>query len=239
MKTKNLISVTEARKNIFAITESVQKSDTHYTLTERGIPTAVIISAERFEKMLDGKKGFVLADGNRNSYHNNFPKFPGTLIIRDESRIVYLSAEDQEIKSREESLIKAQLYIELIETYKIPLNLIEIGRYVRIGKKQSRRYIEADVIINDSNGNVKMIFEVSCFGDYEKNADIIIEDLFDLADSLSWVKKPQFLVYFSRKCVNRQVKEKILVVDYTKFNTFAAWKKAGRPGSDKIPKFDK
>lgn len=239
MKTKNVLSVTKARKDIFTITEDVQRGSNYYTLTERGVPKAVILSVASFEKMLEGNKGqLILADRSRNGYEANFAKFPGTLIIRDESRVVYLSEKDRETKTKEESLVKAQLYIELIETCKYPLNMVELGRYVRIGKGQSRRYIEADAIVNDVSGNVKMILEVGFFGDYEKNLDIIVEDLFDLAEALSWVKKPQWLVYFSRKFVVGKVCEKILVVDYLKFNTFATWKKAGRPATNKIPKYE-
>lgn len=236
MKTKNTISVTQARKEIFTITQQVQRGGGHFTLTERGVPKAVLLSLESFEKLLEGNKGqLILADGNKAAYGSEIAKFPGTLIIRDESRVVYLSEKDRETKTKEESLVKAQLFIELIEVCKYPIDSIELGRYVRIGKGQSRRYIEADAIINDANGNVKMIFEVGFYGDYEKNLDIIVEDLFDLAEALSWVKKPQWLVYFSRKCSNGKVQEKILVVDYLQFNTFAAWKKAGRPGTAKIP----
>ncbi len=239
MKIKNVLSVTQARKEIFTITQEVQQSDNHYTLTERGVPKAVILSVANFEKMLaESKRQLILADGNKPHYGNGISKFPGTLIIRDESRVVYLSEKDRETKTREEALVKAQLYIELIEICKYPLNMIELGRYVRIGKGQSRRYIEADAIVNDASGNVKMILEVGFFGDYKENLDIIVEDLFDLADALSWVKKPQWLVYFSRKFNNGKVQEKILVVDYLQFNTFTAWKKAGRPGMDKLPKYD-
>ncbi|NTV41214.1 MAG: type II toxin-antitoxin system Phd/YefM family antitoxin [Candidatus Moranbacteria bacterium] len=236
MKTKNIISVTQARKEIFTITQQLQQGGNHYILTERGVPKAVLLSLESFEKLLENdKKQLILADGNRATYGNELAKFPGTLIIRDESRVVYLSEKDREVKTKEESLVKAQLFIKLIEVCKYPINLIELGRYVRIGKGQSRRYIEADAIINDENGNVKMIFEVGFYGDYEKNLDIIVEDLFDLAEALSWVRKPQWLVYFSRKYSNGKVQEKILAVNYLQFNTFTAWKKAGRPGTDKIP----
>ena len=239
MKTKNVLSVTQARKDIFNLTHEIQQGNKHYTLTERGVPKAVLLSFESFEKMLEGNKGqLILADGNKAAYGNEFAKFPGTLIIRDESRVVYLSENDREVKTKEESLVKAQLFIELIEVCKYPINSIELGRYVRIGKGQSRRYIEADAVVNDFNGNVKMILEVGFYGDYEKNLDIIVEDLFDLADALSWVKKPQWLVYFSRKCSNSKIQEKILVVDYLQFNTFTAWKKAGRPGTSKLPRYE-
>ena len=239
MKTKNTISVTQARKDIFNLTQEIQQGDKHYTLTERGVPKAVILSVASFEKMLEGNRGqLILADGNKSSYGHDFAKFPGTLIIRDESRVVYLSQHDREVKTKEESLVKAQLYIELIDVCKYPINMVELGRYVRIGKGQSRRYIEADSIVNDCNGNVKMIFEVGFYEDYEKNLDIIVEDLFDLADALSWVKKPQWLIYFSRKCVHGKTREKILVIDYLQFNNFSTWKKAGRPGTNKLPKYE-
>lgn len=49
MKPNNFFSVTEARKNFFRLTDEVQKSGNHYTLTENGRPKAVLMSAEQFE----------------------------------------------------------------------------------------------------------------------------------------------------------------------------------------------
>lgn len=49
MDTKTTLPISEARKNIFRIAEKVQKPATHYTLTEKGRPKAVVISAEEFE----------------------------------------------------------------------------------------------------------------------------------------------------------------------------------------------
>lgn len=43
------LSISEARKKIFKIAEKVQKPATRYTLTEKGKPKAVIMSAEEFE----------------------------------------------------------------------------------------------------------------------------------------------------------------------------------------------
>jgi prevent-host-death family protein len=53
MESKRTLSITEARKRIFEIIEEVQKPDIYYTLTEKGRPTAVILSAETFEDLLD------------------------------------------------------------------------------------------------------------------------------------------------------------------------------------------
>jgi len=49
MNSKTTISITEARKKIFDIAKQVQNPAVHYTLTERGRPKAVIMSAEEFE----------------------------------------------------------------------------------------------------------------------------------------------------------------------------------------------
>ena len=49
MDAKTTLSISEARKKIFKIAEQVQKPDTHYTLTEKGKPKAVMMSAEEFE----------------------------------------------------------------------------------------------------------------------------------------------------------------------------------------------
>jgi len=247
MRTKTTLSITSARKNIFNIAEEVQKGDTYYTLTERGCPKMVVLSAEKFETLLENKnknKNFCLADSSEKKYASQV--FAKTLIIRDESRVVYLSGDKQESKEQEEGLIKAQLYVELIEKYKYPLNLVELGRYVKVGPKEGKHYIEADVIVNSERGNVKMIFEVSNFSDFEEKTDKVVCDLFELANSLSWIKianslswikKPEYIVYFSRTCGKSENKEKIIAINYAKFNTFSAWKKAGRPAENKIPKF--
>lgn len=49
MDTKTTLSISEARKKIFKIAEDVQKPSRYYTLTEKGKPKAVLMSAEEFE----------------------------------------------------------------------------------------------------------------------------------------------------------------------------------------------
>lgn len=49
MDIKKIISLTEARKNIFKIIEDVEKKGAYYTLTERGRAKAVIMPADDFE----------------------------------------------------------------------------------------------------------------------------------------------------------------------------------------------
>ncbi len=49
MDSKKTIPISEARKEIFKIADRVQNPSTYYTLTEKGKPKAVILSAEEFE----------------------------------------------------------------------------------------------------------------------------------------------------------------------------------------------
>jgi len=49
MTVKNIIPISEARKRIFKIAEEAQKPDNYFTLTEKGRPKVVLMSAENFE----------------------------------------------------------------------------------------------------------------------------------------------------------------------------------------------
>ena len=49
MDIKTTLPISEAREKIFKIAEIVQKPETHYTLTEKGRPKVVVMSADEFE----------------------------------------------------------------------------------------------------------------------------------------------------------------------------------------------
>jgi antitoxin YefM len=62
MDTKKTISISEARRRIFEIADEVQKPDNYYTLTEKGIPKAVIMSAQGFDSIMETMD--ILSDPN-------------------------------------------------------------------------------------------------------------------------------------------------------------------------------
>ena len=49
MDTKTTLSISEARKKIFKIAKKVQRPATYYTLTEKGRPKVIVLSADEFE----------------------------------------------------------------------------------------------------------------------------------------------------------------------------------------------
>lgn len=53
MDSKTTISISEARKRIFEIAKKVQHPNIFFTLTEKGSPKAVIMSADEFESWLE------------------------------------------------------------------------------------------------------------------------------------------------------------------------------------------
>ncbi len=53
MNTKTTLPISKARKEIFKIAEEIQKPGVIYTLTEKGIPKAVMMSAEEFDSLLE------------------------------------------------------------------------------------------------------------------------------------------------------------------------------------------
>jgi len=53
MNTKTTVTTTQARKEIFKITDDVQKHGRYYTLTENGLPKAVLMSAGEYESLME------------------------------------------------------------------------------------------------------------------------------------------------------------------------------------------
>ena len=53
IKVKNIISITEARSNIFDIAEKIQKHGNHYIFTENGKAKMAVMSAEEYESLME------------------------------------------------------------------------------------------------------------------------------------------------------------------------------------------
>lgn len=78
MQTKNTMSITQGRKEIFSIAKDIREKNEYFTLTERGKPAIVLLAAEKFEKML--KKVF---RPNKNKNESDFLGSLGAGFVQD------------------------------------------------------------------------------------------------------------------------------------------------------------
>lgn len=53
IKMKNIISISEARSNIFDIAEKIQKHGNHYLFTENGKAKMAVMSAEEYDSLME------------------------------------------------------------------------------------------------------------------------------------------------------------------------------------------
>jgi prevent-host-death family protein len=53
IKMRNIIPITEARKDIFDIAEKAQKIGNHYMFTEGGKPKLAVMSADEYENLME------------------------------------------------------------------------------------------------------------------------------------------------------------------------------------------
>jgi len=53
IKMKNIMSITEARSNIFDIAKKAQKIGNHFVFTENGKPKLAVMSADEYENLME------------------------------------------------------------------------------------------------------------------------------------------------------------------------------------------
>lgn len=222
MNTETTLSITAARKKLFLIASEVEKENIYYTLTEYGKPKIVLLSSSKFEKLLE--------DGAPQGY--GIPSF-----VKDSGTQKYGA---QKASLKEKEIAKAQLYVDLVEKYDYPVDVIDTGIYVSVGGNGSRRFMEADMVVWDVHGNPRMIFAVAPFGDYERDFERTIKDLFEIGCAINGEKDHlHYLAYYSRSFANGRAQKKISVIDIKKYRTLADWEKSGRKMEKNIPKYSK
>lgn len=258
MQYKHTLSISDARKNFFAIADEVQSPDVHYTLTERGRPKAVIVSADRFESLMR-QTSFALSGGASSVRVVTEPGFavremPGRkygsklgsktldesiFILREAPKVLYVDRKLTDDMHQAKELAKAQLYIELIEQYRYPLYMVEVGRCVKVGGDTGRRYTEADIIVSGYPSTLLLLFSVSAPAVYDEQKQSSIKELFELAEALSRnTKLTTRLVYYTRVYEKSKVRHRVMTIAYDEHPSYKAWVKAGTPSTDTIPMYD-
>ncbi|MBU1137240.1 type II toxin-antitoxin system Phd/YefM family antitoxin [Patescibacteria group bacterium] len=111
METKTTLPISEARNKIFKIVDEVQKRGAYYTITEKGRPKAVLMSAEEFEswqetlavqKMFPGLKRDI-NQARRDVKSGAYKKYPTLeeilkkegFVLADKGKSKYVSTENK------------------------------------------------------------------------------------------------------------------------------------------------
>lgn len=222
MNITTTLSITEARKKLFLIANEVTRENIYYTLTEYGRPKIVIVSAKNFGELSEGGQSQV------SPYGYGIPFF-----VRDGGTQKY---GEQKTSLKEKEIVKAQAYVELVEKYGYSFDQIDIGIYVSVGGEGSRRFMEADMVVWDTHGNPCMVLAIAPFGDYERDFERTVKDLFEIGNAIDNGKNHlHHLLYYSRSFSDGRAQKKISAIDFSKNKTFDEWEKDGRPMEKNIP----
>ena len=112
---------------------------------------------------------------------------------------------------------------------------IELERQYDIGRPKVNKP-RIDIIVRDDKGNAFLYIELKSPQDYEKNKDEVIEkQLFSLASQEKGQgRKVKYLVLYTFELVEKEIKDKCILIDYEKFTSFDGWKEV-RDFADEFP----
>jgi len=134
-----------------------------------------------------------------------------------------------------EEIVRAYILAKLVNDLGYKPENIEIEKEYDIGRPKINKP-RIDVIVRDSKGDAFLYIELKSPQDYEKDKDEIIEkQLFNLASQ----EKGQginvkYLVLYSFEIVEKEIKDRCILIDYEKFASFATWKEK-RDYADELP----
>lgn len=155
------------------------------------------------------------------------------------SKIKYSNSikQNREIRkiSGDEEIVRAFLITKLVNELGYKAENIEIEKEYDIGRPKVNKP-RIDVIVRDDKGDAFLYIELKSPQDYEVDKDEVIEkQLFNLASQEKGQgKKVKYLVLYTYEITENQVRDKCVLIDYEKFNTFDAWKNI-RDFADELP----
>lgn len=135
----------------------------------------------------------------------------------------------------EEEIVRAYLLAKLVNELGYKPENIELEKNYDIGRPKVNKP-RIDIIVRDDKGNAFLYIELKSPEDYEKDKDEVIEkQLFNLASQEKGQgKHVKYLVLYTYEIVDKDIKDKCIIIDYDKFPSFDAWKEI-RDYADEIP----
>jgi type I restriction enzyme M protein len=137
-----------------------------------------------------------------------------------------------------EEKVRAGIFVDLIERYQYKKNLsvIEFEKHHKIGHPHKKTDAKIDILVK-KNGDPFMILELKSPEEYETYMEESIEtQLFNVAAVENKGKGTlKYLVYYTRYYEDGDLREKIVTIDYTKFQSYEDWVDQGRSDLKNIP----
>ena len=172
------------------------------------------------------------------NYLDNSPKKVVKFILREKKAEYGTNIQKhRDIKSisGNEELVRGYLITKLVNELGYKEEKIELEKEYDIGRPKVNK-ARIDIIVRDDNGDAFLYIELKSPEDYEKDKDEVIEkQLFNLASQEQGQgKNVKYLVLYTVEIVEKEIKDKCILIDYEKFKSFDAWKEI-RDFADELP----
>jgi hypothetical protein len=224
---ENLIPLTRARKEFFSLTDDVFEKSRRFILTDRGEPKAALLPVRYALSAYheDTVGGASIVSDVPNSYGHTPKHTPFRYDAHSEYRVDFAGRD----------IVRARLTIHLMEDFGYPESSILIGHSFPLS---GNHYIETDVLVHDSYGNVLLVFFVAPQSQFEENRSEIIKDMFRFTRSLSerGQHKLRFVGYYTRYAkVHTPRNDRVEIIDCKCYPTKHIWESAQCPIIETIP----
>ncbi|MCJ7484406.1 MAG: N-6 DNA methylase [Thermodesulfovibrionales bacterium] len=172
------------------------------------------------------------------NYLESSPKKVAKFILRDKKAEYGTKIKKyRDIKSisGDEELVRGYLITKLVNELGYIEENIELEKEYDIGRPKVNKP-RIDIIVRDDNGDAFLYIELKSPQDYEKDKDEVIEkQLFNLASQEQGQGKTvKYLVLYTVEIVEKEIKDKCILIDYEKFKSFDAWREV-RDFADELP----
>jgi len=144
--------------------------------------------------------------------------------------------EDPKVIAGDEEISRAFLVNRLINELDYKPENIEIEkRYeISLGRNTKTQKGENDLILRDSKGDVFYLIEAKSPKEYENGKKTIIGQLFGIAREETRKCKVNYLCYYTTEFADGFTRDKVIIVDFQKFQEYEDWQKAGEPSVGNI-----
>ena len=233
----HFVTITQARKEIFSLTDTVAKKNTVVTLTEHGLPKAILLSLKRYA-FLERKSTPAPFSESVFSFFPDSARLvqdaPKNRYTQDTTSLLSIPSSRGNIDpfSNEKKLALAQLFVQLAEKYDCPPENMYLDTCLRVDGHHGNHTVDIDILLTDTRKNPVALFLVAPFQHYETLKDRMFRDLFTLCDAFKRTYRcdtVRNLVYFSKTVNAGKGRELWSVVDTNAFPSFKQWKREGCP----------